>query len=175
MDKKVLTELSLFSGGGLGLLGSKLLEHKIIGYVEFNDYCQQVLKKRIQEGHLDEAPIFGDIRLFISEGFAKQYKGMVDVITAGFPCQPFSVLGDQKAEEDSRNMWPATIKCLCEIRPKFALLENVPGIFKTGYFSTILSDLAENGYDAQWMCLSAREIGANHKRERLFLLTYSNC
>ena len=80
-----LRELSLFSGAGGGLLGSRLLGWKTVGYVEWDKYCQQVLEARIRDGYLDEAPIFGDIRQFIEEGYAEAYAGHVDVISAGFP------------------------------------------------------------------------------------------
>ena len=82
-------ELSLFSGAGGGLLASKLLEWRTVGYVEFNEYCQRVIAARIADGHLDPAPIFGDIRAFIADGYAASYSGMVDVVSGGFPCQPF--------------------------------------------------------------------------------------
>ncbi len=165
-----MKELSLFSGAGGGLLGTKLLGFKHIGYVEFNNYCQRIIRQRILDGILDEAPIFSDIRAFISEGYADSYKGMVDVITAGFPCQPFSVAGKQAGADDPRNMWPSTIATICTVRPKYAFLENVPGLISSGYFPAILRDLAESGYDVRWCCLSAARIGANHKRERLWML-----
>lgn len=80
-----LKELSLFSGAGGGLLSSRLLGWRTIGYVEFDEYCQRVLQARIRDGMLDDAPIFGDIRKFIEEGHAEAYAGNVDVISAGFP------------------------------------------------------------------------------------------
>jgi len=80
-----LKELSLFTGAGGGLLGSKLLGWNTIGYVEWNEYCQRVIQARIQDGILDDAPIFGDIREFVREGYAGAYAGHVDVISAGFP------------------------------------------------------------------------------------------
>ena len=169
-----MRELSVFSGAGGGLLGTKLLGFQHIGYVEFNDYCQQVIAQRIKDGYLDEAPIFSDIRAFISEGYAQSYKGMVDIITAGFPCQPFSQAGKQLGADDPRNMWPATISCIRTIRPKFAFLENVPGLLTNGYFGTVLGDLAESGYDCRWKVLSAAELGAPHKRNRLWIMAYSN-
>ena len=88
-----MKELSLFSGAGGGVLGTKLLGWEAIGYVEYNEYCQQVIAQRIEDGFLDEAPIFSDVRAFLSEGYAESYQGMVDVVTAGFPCQPFSIAG----------------------------------------------------------------------------------
>jgi DNA (cytosine-5)-methyltransferase 1 len=79
-------ELSLFSGAGGGLLGTKLLGWRCAGYVENDDYCQRVLAGRIEGGIFDRAPIFRDIRAFLGQGFAERYRGLVDVLTAGFPC-----------------------------------------------------------------------------------------
>ena len=172
-----MNELSLFSGAGGGLLATKhFLNWRTIGYVEFNNYCQQVLAQRIKDGALDEAPIFTDIRTFINEGYADAYKGMVGVISAGFPCQPFSVAGKKKAEDDARNMWPQTLDVIRRVRPRYCLLENVPGLLsrKHRYFETILKDLAESGYNAKWKVISAAEVGAPHKRDRLFIMAYSD-
>ncbi len=168
-----MRELSLFSGAGGGLLGSKLLGWKRIGYVEFNDYCQRVIKARIEDGILDKAPIFGDIRTFICEGYAASYTGLVDVLTAGFPCQPFSLAGKQEGADDPRNMWPETIECIRIIRPRFALLENVPGLLSHEYGRTIFRGLAESGYECRWRILSAAESGAPHKRDRLWIVAYN--
>ena len=89
-----MNELSLFSGAGGWLLGTKLLGWRCIGYVEINEYCQKVLAARIKDGYLDRAPIFGDIRGFNTH-WAGRYRGLCDVLTAGFPCQPFSTAGKQ--------------------------------------------------------------------------------
>lgn len=165
-----MRELSLFSGGGGGVYGSKLLGWKTIGYVEYDDYCQRIIAQRIRDGIFDSAPIFGDIRTFAAL-HASSYRGLVDVITAGFPCQPFSTAGRQRGSDDERNMWPATLKVIRAVRPQYALLENVPGLLgKHRYFETILKDLSEAGYDVRWVCLSAAEVGAPHKRERLWIL-----
>lgn len=169
-----MNELSLFTGAGGGLLGTKLLGWKHVGYVEFNDYCQRVIAARIADGYLDNAPIFGDVRQFIQSGYAEQYRGFVDVVTAGFPCQPFSNAGLQLGADDPRNMWPATIECLRVVRPKYALLENVPGLLTSGYFGTVLGDLAQSGFDCRWRILSAAETGAPHKRDRLWIVAISN-
>lgn len=164
-----MKELSLFSGAGGGLLGTKLLGWAHCGYVEYDDYCQRVIRARIDDGILDDAPIFGDIRAFISEGYADAYKGLVDVVTGGFPCQPFSVAGKGAGEDDPRNMWPQTLDVLCRVRPRYALLENVPGLLAHGYARRIFGDLAESGFDARWRVLSAAEVGAPHKRDRLWV------
>ncbi len=98
-----MRELSLFTGAGGGLLGTKLLGWEHIGYVEINDYCQEIIRQRIKDGILDEAPIFGDIKTFISEGYADAYKGMVDAITGGFPCQDISSAGPGGGIEAERS------------------------------------------------------------------------
>jgi DNA (cytosine-5)-methyltransferase 1 len=177
-----LSELSLFSGAGGGCLGSKLLGHRTIGYVEYGDYPQRVIAARIKDGHLDDAPIFGDIRTFVSEGFARQYRGVVDIVTGGFPCQPFSVAGKRDAHNDERNMWPATRDVLYETKAPIFYGENVSGLLSAGkldvgdgsgryvpYFGTILSDLAGMGYEVKWGVLSAKDVGAYHQRKRLWL------
>jgi DNA (cytosine-5)-methyltransferase 1 len=171
-----MNELSLFSGAGGGLLATKhLLGWRTIGYVEIDEYCQAVLAQRIVDGYFDPAPIFGDIRDFLSKGYAEAYRGVVDVITAGFPCQPFSVAGKQKADQDDRNMWPWTIATIRVIRPRYCFLENVPGLLAKshGYFGTILQGLAEAGYDARWCVLGASDVGAPHRRKRLWVVAQS--
>ena len=178
--------LSLFSGIGGGDIAIKYLigGYRTVGYVEFEKYPQDVLCQRIEDGLFDEAEIFGDIRAFNRE-YASAYTDMVDLITAGFPCQPFSVAGKQQGEDDSRNMWPATIETIRIVRPRLALLENVPGLLssKSGldeitgrpisYCTTIFRDLAEAGYNARWTVLGADDVGARHRRKRLWILAYS--
>jgi len=167
-----MNELSLFSGAGGGLLGTKLLGWRSVGYVENNTYCQKILAQRIEDGFLDEAPIFGDIRQFIKSGAVKKYQGFVEVVTAGFPCQPFSVAGKKKGKDDERNLWPETLAVIRAVRPRYALLENVPGLLNSGYFPEILGSLAESGFDARWTVLGADDVGAPHRRKRLWILAY---
>ena len=171
-----MKELSLFSGAGGGVLGTQLLGWETIGYVEYNEYCQRVIRQRIEDGCLDNAPIFSDVNAFISEGYADAYKGMVGVISAGFPCQPFSVAGKKAAEDDPRNCWPQTLNIIRRVRPRYCLLENVGGLLsrKHRYFETILKDLAESGYDAWWKVISAAEVGGPHKRDRLWIVAHAN-
>jgi DNA (cytosine-5)-methyltransferase 1 len=167
-----LRELSLFTGAGGGVLGSHLLGWNTVAYVEWDDYCQKILRARIADGNLADAPIFGDVREF--DGTA--WQGKVDVVSAGFPCQPFSVAGRQAGDQDERNMWPDTIRVVREVRPRYAFLENVPGLLSSGhgYFGTILGELAESGYDAVWDCIQAASVYAPHRRERLWILAYPN-
>jgi len=170
-----MNELSLFSGAGGGLLATQhMLNWRSVGYVENDTYCQGILARRTEDGLLHSAPIFGDIRRFNEDGWADAYQGMVDVISAGFPCQPFSVAGKQAGEDDERNMWPATIECIRLVRPRFAFLENVPGLLASGYFGQVLGDLAKTGYDAEWCVLGADDVGAPHRRKRLWILAYAN-
>lgn len=163
-----LRELSLFSGAGGGLLGSLLLGWRTVCCVEWNEYCQSVLRQRMRDGWLDDAPIWDDVRTF--DG--RPWRGRVDVLTAGFPCQPFSVAGKQGADKDERNMWPDTARIIREVRPPLALLENVTGLTsgRHGYFGRVLGDLAESGYDAVWDIVPAAAADAPHRRERVWVL-----
>ena len=168
--------ISLFSGGAGGDLGCQhLLGWECMGYVEWDKYCCRVLEQRIKDGLLSDAPIFcGDIRRWIELGYAESSKGMVDVITGGFPCQPFSNAGKQLGADDERNMWPATRDCVRIIRPRYCLFENVTGLLNSGYFGTIVNDLAESGYCVRWKVLSAAEVGAPHKRNRVWIMAYTD-
>lgn len=174
-----MRELSLFTGAGGGICGSKILGWQTLGYVEFEDYPQRVIAQRIEDGFYDRAPIFGDVRTFISEGYADAYQGMVDIVSGGFPCQPFSVAGSRQAGDDSRDMWPATIEVIRRVRPRWAFLENVPGLLSATddvhgtYFGRVLGDLAKAGYDAEWTVLGADDVGAPHRRKRLWILAHA--
>ena len=126
--------------------------------------------QRQNDGMLDPFPIWDDIRTFDAAAWC----GRVDVITAGFPCQPFSVAGQQARENDERNMWPDTLRCIREVGPRYCLLENVPGLVRCDYFGQILGDLADAGYDAEWDIISAEDVGAPHRRRRLWILAYTD-
>lgn len=172
-------ELALFAGAGGGLLATThLLKWRTVCYVEWNEYCVEVIKQRIKDGYLHDAPIWDNVRTFDGQ----PWRGCVDIITAGFPCQPFSTAGKRNGHKDERNMWPATIRIIREVRPAWVLLENVPGLlsamdnaatFPHSYFGTVLGDLAQSGYDARWRVLSAAEVGAPHKRDRVFIVANS--
>lgn len=168
-----MNELSLFTGIGGGLLGTHLLGWTPIGYVEINEYCQRVIAQRIEDGIFPRAPIFTDVREFVQSGAADQYRGFADVVTAGFPCQPFSVAGRRRGADDERNMWPATMEIIRRVQPTWAFLENVPGLLSSGYFGTILDDLSQSGFDVGWRILSAAEVGAPHLRKRLWIVAHS--
>lgn len=163
-----MNELSLFTGAGGGLLGTKLLGWKCVCAVEIEPYCQEVLVRRQADGWLDPFPIWPDVRTF--DGAA--WRGRVDVVTAGFPCQPFSSSGKRKGADDLRNGWPHTARILGEVRPSHVLLENVAGLVSTGYIRTVLGDLAELGFDARWSLLSAAHDGAPQARERVWIAAH---
>ena len=160
-----LREIALFAGGGGGLLGGILAGFRPVCYVEWEPYCAQVIKARIADGSLPDAPIWDDVQTFD----AAAWKGRVDVVTGGFPCQPFSTAGKRLGKDDPRNMWPATLRVISGCRPPRCLLENVPAIIGP-YFGRILLDLAGIGYDVRWGVLSAASAGAPHLRRRLWML-----
>lgn len=166
-----MNELALFAGGGGGILGGVLLGWHTICAVEIEPYCRSVLLARQRDGILSPFPIWDDVRTFDGN----PWRGHVDVISAGFPCQPFSVAGQRKGSADKRNLWPDTIRIIQEVRPHYALLENVPGLLSWdngSYFEKILGDLAESGFDAEWGVLSAADVGAPHIRKRLWILAH---
>jgi len=170
MSTTILKELSLFSGAGGGLIGTSLhLGIETIGMVEYNEYCQKVLIQRQKDELLHKCPIFGDIRTFNSEGYAKAYKGMVDIITGGPPCQPFASSGLRQAEDDERDMWPATQETVRIIQPRFFFFENVSNMLNFPYTYSIFGNLSKLGYDIRWSTLSAKDVGALHKRNRLWI------
>lgn len=166
--------LSLFSGAGGGLLGENLLGWRHAGYVEYDDYCQRVIAQRIEDGFLDRAPIFTDIREFIQSGAAEQYRGIADVVTAGFPCQPFTVQGKRLGPDDDRNRWPETLECIRIIQPPSILLENVLGLIYSKYIVTVIGDLAELGYVGRWGVLRADTFGADQLRARVWIVAHDN-
>jgi len=167
-----MNELALFAGAGGGLLASQhLLGHRTVCYVEREPYCVDVLKARIADGVLDDAPIWDDVRTFDGT----EWRGVVACVSGGFPCQPFSVAGKQAADLDERNCWPDTVRIIREVQPEWCFLENVPGLLSARhrYFGTILGDLAESGFDVAWKVLSAAEVGACHLRKRLWIVAHA--
>ena len=171
----MLNELSLFTGYAGFSLGLRLagIQTRCVGYVEINPYCHQLLRARIRDGYLDWAPIITDVR---GADF-RPMAGMVDIITAGFPCQPHSVAGQRRGASDERNLWPDTLRTISEVGPTWIMLENVPGLLsgddrRPPYAGTVVGELAEIGYDAEWRVVSAADAGAPHKRERWWCLAH---
>ena len=169
----MLTELSLFTGYGGFSLGLRLagIKTRTVMYVEWERYPQEIIKARIKDGLLDDAPIWADI----SALDGSQLRGVVDIITGGFPCQPHSVAGKKLGSEDERNLWPDTLRIISEVGPKFLMRENVPGILsgdghRPAYGGQVVGELSAIGYDAEWDIVSASDAGAPHKRERWWCL-----
>jgi DNA (cytosine-5)-methyltransferase 1 len=160
--------LHLFAGAGGGLLADILLGHRIVCAVEFNEFCQGILKQRQIDGCLPWFPIWNDVTTF--DG--KPWRGLVDCVAGGFPCQPYSSSGKRRGSEDKRNLWPETLRIIREVGPSFAFLENVPGLLSFDYFGEILGDLGEAGYDTEWETLSAAQVGADHVRKRLWIFAW---
>lgn len=160
--------LSLFSGyGGIDLALKEYIT-EVIAYVEIEEYPQKIIAYRMADGSLPRAPILGDVKNVEGE------IGDCDIIYGGFPCQDISVAGNGKGLEGERSgLFFEIIRLTKEIRPSFVFLENVPAI-RTRGLEQVIKAFAEVGYDCRWTCLSAASVGANHKRERWFLLAYSN-
>lgn len=154
---------SLFSGVGGMDLGLERAGMECRWQVESNEYCTRVLAK-----HWPNVKRYGDIRT-VDTGELER----VDLICGGFPCQPVSVAGRQLAQADERWLWPEYARLVRALRPRFVLVENVPGLLVRG-FGDVLGDLAALGYDTEWDCLSASMFGAAHLRERVFVLAYAN-
>ena len=164
--------LSLFSGVGGGDLAFQHLikpKWRCVGYVEYEKYCQDVIRQRIEDGLLDCAPIFGDIREFNRE-YAKEYRGMVDLVTGGFPCQDISCAGKGAGIEGERSgLWGEMAEVVRQVRPKHVFVENSPMLTIRG-LGTVLKDLAEMGFNARWGCISSAETGNIHTRERIWIV-----
>lgn len=163
--------LSLCTGyGGLDL-GLELCfpSCQTVCYVEREAYAAANLVARMEEKDLDSGPIWDDVKTF--DG--RPWLGAVDCITAGYPCQPFSVAGNQRGADDPRHLWPDIKRIVGEIKPSFCFFENVANHLNMG-FDTVSRDLQEMGYTVAATLVTASEVGAPHKRERLFILAVSN-
>ena len=167
--------LSLFSGAGGGDLAMQhLLGFRCVGYVEYEPYCQKLIKQRIADGFLDAAPIFGDIRAFNSEGYAAAYQGMVDLITGGFPCQDLSCAGNRAGLDGERSgLWKSMYDAICTIKPRYVFVENSPMLTIRGH-GEVLRNLAQEGFNARWTVLSCADCGGPHLRERIWIIAYHN-
>jgi DNA (cytosine-5)-methyltransferase 1 len=152
---------SLCTGyGGLDKAVELYFNAETIWCAEFDKYASQVVEK-----HFD-IPNLGNIK-----NIAWEELHDVDILTAGYPCQPFSVAGSRKGSNDSRHIWPDIFKGISILRPRVIILENVKGHLNLG-FDVVLKDLAKQGYDANWEIVRAAEVGAPHHRRRLFIIAY---
>lgn len=138
-------------------------EHKPIAFCEIDKYCQKVLKK-----HWPEVPIFEDIRSLDGRQFRP-----LDLVSGGFPCQPFSNAGQRKGKDDDRHLWPEYFRIIQQARPRWVVGENVAGIIKME-LDNVLSDLEREGYTLQTLIIPACAVDARHRRDRIWIVANSN-
>lgn len=168
----VPTYLSFFSGaGGLDLaIRLAVPDARCVGYVEIELPAAAILAARVADGSMDEAPIWSDIRTFPS----KLYRDRVAGAVFGFPCQDLSVAGKQEGlvEGNRSGLFFAAMRVVREVGCEWCFLENVPPVlaFPTGH--AVLRELAESGFDAEWVSVRAGDVGAPHRRERVFILAH---
>ena len=148
---------------GLGLVVENA---RTICMVEREAYCVEVLSRRMEEGLLDSCPVWTDVVTFNG----RPWRGVVDIVTAGFSCQPWSKAGRRMGTDDERWIWPDIARIVREVEPGYVFIENVTGLVSGGGIAVILGGLDEMGFDAEWAVFAAAEAGAPQRRERLFLL-----
>lgn len=164
-----LTHLSLFSGiGGLDL-AAEWAGFRSVGQCERADFLTKILEK-----HWPDVPKWRDIHELTGEDFRTR-TGLrtVDVISGGFPCQPFSVAGKQKGKEDERYLWPEMLRVIAELKPRFVVGENVPGILRIAA-ADVVESLEREGYECVLFDFEAAAVGAHHRRERIAFVAHRN-
>jgi DNA (cytosine-5)-methyltransferase 1 len=162
-----LTHIDLFSGIGGFSLAAEWAGFRTIAFCEIEPFCQEVLKK-----HWPDIPIWDYVKTFKWGGERPT------LLTGGFPCQDLSSAGQRAGIDGERSgLWGELFRVMCEIRPRFTLIENVNSLV-TGddglWFQRLLSDLAEGGFNVEWECIPASSIGAPHHRDRVYLVAYPN-
>lgn len=165
-----LRELALFAGAGGGILGGKLLGWRTVCAVERNAYAAQVLAQRQNDRVLEPFPIWSDVCSF--DG--KPWRGIVDVVSGGFPCQDISSAGKGAGIDGEKSgLWKHMARIIDEVRPRFVFVENSPLLVSRGLVR-ILGDLASMGFDAKWGIIGAVDSGLHHNRKRLWLVAYTD-
>jgi DNA (cytosine-5)-methyltransferase 1 len=165
-----MNELALFAGAGGGILGGHLLGWRTVCAVEWEAYPASVLVARQNDKILPPFPIWDDVQTF--DG--KPWRGIVDVVSGGFPCQDISAAGGGAGITGTRSsMWKHMARIIGEVRPRYAFVENSPMLTTRG-LGTVIGDFSEMGYDTEWCVLGANDVGANHKRDRIWVLAYTN-
>lgn len=165
-----MREMHLFAGAGGGILGGMLLGHTPVCAVEIEPFCQEVLRQRQRDGILPEFPIYSDIKEFDGT----PWRGKVDVVAGGFPCQDISSAGKGKGIHGERSsLFFELARVVREVGPRYVFLENSPMLIHRG-LDVVLGTLADMGYDAAWGVISAADCGANHLRKRVWILGYSD-
>jgi len=155
--------LDLFSGiGGFSLAASWTNQIKTVAFCEIDPFCQKVLKK-----HWPDVPIFDDITRLRGDDI-----GTADIITGGFPCQPFSCAGKRRGKEDDRYLWPEMLRVVHEAKPRWVIGENVAGFINMG-LDDCISDLENQGYEVQAFVIPACAVNAPHRRDRVWIVGHS--
>ena len=165
--KTPLNELALFAGAGGGILGGKLLGWRTACAVEIERHARLVLLARQNDGSLEPFPVWDDVRTF--DG--RPWRGLVDVVSGGFPCQDVSVAramwGRDGLDGERSGLWREMLRIVGEVRPAYVFGENSPAL-RTNGLDEIIAALASIGYDSRWITLGAESVGLNHKRHRLW-------
>lgn len=165
-----MPELALFAGAGGGILAGKLLGWRTVCAVEWEPYAACVLAARQNDGFLAPFPIWDDVQTF--DG--RPWRGIVDVVSGGFPCQDISVAGKGAGITGERSgMWRHMARIIGEVRPSCVFVENSPALVTRG-LGVVLGDLAALGYDCRWTVLGAADVGAPHQRDRFWLVAHPN-
>lgn len=165
-----MNELALFAGAGGGILAGNLLGWTTVCAVECDAYAAQILASRQNDGCLEPFPIWSDVKSFNG----KLWNGIVDVISGGFPCQDISAAGGGAGIDGEKSgLWKHMARIISEVQPRFVFVENSSLLVKRG-LAVVISDLAEMGYDAQWCIVSASDVDAPHKRDRLWIVANNN-
>lgn len=161
-----MNELGLFAGAGGGLLGSALLGWDTVCAVEIDPYCQRILAQRQRDGYLRPFPIWDDIRTF--DG--RPWRGGIDVVSGGFPCQDISSAGRGAGLAGARSgLWFEMLRVIGEVRPAYVFAENSP-MLRTRGLDIVLQGLAGLGFDVAWGVLGAWHVGAPHRRNRMWIV-----
>ena len=165
-----MNELALFAGAGGGILGGKLNGWRTVCAVEFDEYARNVLVARQNDGTFPPFPIWDDVTTF--DG--RPWRGLVDVVSGGFPCQDISCAGKGCGLDGERSgLWSEMARIISEVRPRYVFVENSPMLVSRG-LDRVLFDLAEMGFDAKWGVIGASDTAAFHKRERIWIVATSN-
>jgi DNA-cytosine methyltransferase len=164
----MLNVLDIFSGIGGFSLGLEAAGMQTVAFCEINSFCQKTLKN-----HWQSVPVFPDITVLHKEDLKSLPQ--IDIIAGGFPCQDISIAGKKKGITAKRSgLWKEYKRLINEIRPKYAIIENVANLRSTGLVS-VLQDLWAIGYDAEWHCIPASAFGAPHRRDRIWIIAHTDC
>ena len=165
-----MNELALFAGAGGGILAGHMLGFRCVCAVEIDEYARRVLLARQDDGTLGPFPVWDDIKTFD----AVPWRGLVDVVSGGFPCTDISVAGRGAGiDGEASGLWAHMARVVRDVRPRFVFVENSPALTTRG-LGRVLCDLAALGYDAEWGVLGADDVGANHRRDRMWIVAYAD-